>query len=387
MRWNLMAGLPLLLALGCGPTRFECKDPAPTAEPDLEQEQCFSEPVPSFDFENLAIEGGGAKGVAYGGAVVALHQAGVLQKLKRVAGTSAGSISAGLIALGYTPEELHTTLMNLDLAKFKDDGSVFRLVGQFGYYSGEYYLSWAQCQVARKTGDANTTFQQLHERNQKQSLPDLYIITTDLTHARWEVLSHETVPCMPVALAMRLSGSLPFFFDALRLDLKRFKHRPDGTCRAPGELGSDKDGDVFSDGGVLFNYPLALFDTEIVDGKPVERINFKSMGLHLDSRSDDRKNLTINDLPQYAQAVATTLLQSQVDYFEHSPCDQARTARINDLGVSTEDFNLSRAEKLALIRSGFKGTCEYLKSWTPQSVQNACEGARPSRTVARSSRP
>jgi hypothetical protein len=83
MRWNLMAGLPLLLVLGCGPTRFECKDPAPMAEPDLEQEQCFSGSVPSFDLENLAIEGGGAKGVAYGGAVVALHQAGVLQKLKR----------------------------------------------------------------------------------------------------------------------------------------------------------------------------------------------------------------------------------------------------------------------------------------------------------------
>lgn len=241
--------------------------------------------------------------------------------------------------------------------------------------------------MARKTGDANTTFQQLHERNQKQGLPDLYIVTTDLTHARWEVLSHETVPCMPVALAMRLSGSLPFFFDPLRLDLKRFKHRPDGTCRAPGELGSDKEGDVFADGGVLFNYPLALFDTEIVDGKPVERINFKSMGLHLDSRSDDTKSLTINDLPQYAQAVATTLLQSQVDYFENNPCDQARTARINDLGVPTKDFNLSRAEKLALIRSGFKGTCEYLKNWTPQSVQKACEGAQPSRTVAHPIRP
>jgi NTE family protein len=381
MRWNLMAGLPLLLALGCTPKRFECKDPTPIAEP--EYEQCFSGPAPSFDFENLAIEGGGAKGVAYGGAVVALHQAGVLQKLQRVAGTSAGSLTAGLIALGYTPQELHATLMNLDLEKFKDDGSVFRLVDQFGYYSGEYYLSWAQCQVARKTGDANTTFQQLHERNQKQGLPDLYIVTTDLTHARWEVLSHETVPCMPVALAMRLSGSLPFFFDALRLDLQRFKHRPDGTCRAPGEAWNDKDGDVFADGGVLFNYPLALFDTETVDGKRVERINFKSMGLHLDSRSDDTKNLTINDLPQYAQAVATTLVQSQVDDFEHSPCDQARTARINDLGVPTKDFNLSRAEKLALIRSGFKGTCEYLQGWTQQSVVKACEGARPSRTVIR----
>jgi NTE family protein len=383
MRWNLMAGLPVLLALGCTPTRFECRDPMPVPEADLKHEQCFSGPLPSFDFENLAIEGGGARGVAYGGAVEVLHQAGVLQKLKRVAGTSAGSITAGLIALGYTPQELHATLLDLDLEKFKDDGSVFRLADQFGYYSGEYYLSWAQCQVARKTGDANTTFQQLHERNQKQGLPDLYVVTTDLTHARWEVLSHESVPCMPVALAMRLSGSLPFFFDALRLELKRFQLRPDGTCGAPGEVGKDKEGNVFADGGVLFNYPLPLFDTETVDGKQVQRINLKTLGLHFDSRADDTKTLTINDLPQYAEAVATTLLQSQVDYFEHSPCDQARTVRINDLGVQTKQFNLTREEKLALIHSGFKGTCEYLKSWALQSVEQACEGEQPSRTVRR----
>jgi hypothetical protein len=72
-----------------------------------------------------------------------------------------------------------------------------------------------------------------------------------------------------------------------------------------------------------------------------------------------------------------------VDYFQHSPCDQARTAQIDDLGVKTEQFNLSREKKLELIHSGFKGTCEYLKSWTLQSVENACEGKPPSRTVQR----
>jgi NTE family protein len=380
MRLNLISALPVLLVLGCTPKRYECTDPIATPE-SLNFEQCFNGSLPAFNFENLAIEGGGAKGVAYVGAVEVLHQAGVLQKLKRVAGTSAGSITAGLIALGYTPQELYETLLALNLEKFKSDGSVFRLVDHFGYYSGEYYLSWVQCQVARKTGDANTTFQQLHERNKTKNLPDLYIVTTDLTHSRWQVLSHETVPCMPIALAMRLSGSLPFFWDALRMDLKSFELRPDGTCRAPGDLGDGKTGDVFSDGGVLLNYPLPLFDTVIVDGKPVQRINFQSMGLHLDSRTDDETNLAINDLPDYAKSVAEAFLQAQVDYFEKSPCDQARTARIDDLGVQTTQFDLSHELKVKLMRSGFKGTCEYLQGWTPQGVENACQGEEPARTV------
>jgi NTE family protein len=394
MRWNAVVPLvPFaalsLLATACTPNRFSCPTPGSAAArlaPVPLTEKCFegTDAVPDFPFENLAVEGGGAKGVAYGGALEALEQAGILGKLERIAGTSAGSITAALIALGYTPGEVRALLMDLDLAKLKDDGAAGpeRIVEDFGWYSGEYYLSWVQCQVAAKTGDPDTTFRELHERNQAQGLPDLYVVTTDLTRSTWEVLSHETVPCMPVATAVRLSGSLPFFFNALRLDLAAFQPGPDGACRPVSETKRGNVFNVFSDGGVLLNYPLPLFDTAFfVDGgsRDDQEINLKTLGLHLDPPSARRPPLRIDSLPEYAESVAEAYLQSQTDYFLNSSCDQARSARIDDLGVATTDFGLTREQKLALIKSGFDHTCRYLKQWSQPAVAETCGEAQPSR--------
>lgn len=51
-------------------------------------------------FRNLVFEGGGVKGIAYVGAMQVLAQRGVLKKIQRVGGTSAGAINALIMALG-----------------------------------------------------------------------------------------------------------------------------------------------------------------------------------------------------------------------------------------------------------------------------------------------
>jgi NTE family protein len=384
---SALALLLVLPLLACAPARFVCKSPgAPPAPEVIDLGKCFEQPPPAFPFENLAIEGGGAKGIAYGGALEVLHEAGITRPhaLKRVAGTSAGSFTAALIALGYTPAEVRTLLLDLDLEKFEDDGAAgpVRLLEEFGWYSGEYFLSWLQCQVKNKTGNPDTTFQELHERNQGLGLPDLYVFTTDLTRSDWTVLSHETVPCMPVAVAARLSGSLPFFWNALRLDLDDYKFGPDGACRTPAAPALRRGGHVFSDGGVLFNYPLSFFDQArfIADAKPGQAIDLAAFGLHLDSPGP-RPDLKISSFPDYTKSVVEAFLESQVDYFEHSPCEKARSVRIDDLGISTTEFNLTKKQKLELIRSGFDHTCRYLKGWSFEQVKAACGEATPTRTV------
>ena len=59
-----------------------------------------------YNFKNLVFEGGGVKGIAYGGALDALNAMNALQGIERVAGTSAGAITATLLALGYTSSEV-----------------------------------------------------------------------------------------------------------------------------------------------------------------------------------------------------------------------------------------------------------------------------------------
>src|SRR3989338_7583819 len=57
-------------------------------------------------YENLVFSGGGIKGLTHCGAVKYLDEIGVLPKIKKIAGTSAGAIIATLLAVGYTGQEL-----------------------------------------------------------------------------------------------------------------------------------------------------------------------------------------------------------------------------------------------------------------------------------------
>ena len=57
-------------------------------------------------FKNIIFKGGGVKGVAYAGALLQLEQFNRLKEIQRVAGTSAGAITAALYAVGYTPKEI-----------------------------------------------------------------------------------------------------------------------------------------------------------------------------------------------------------------------------------------------------------------------------------------
>jgi len=53
-------------------------------------------------FKNLVFEGGGVKGIAYAGATKVLDEKNMLNSLVRVAGTSAGAITAALLSVGAT---------------------------------------------------------------------------------------------------------------------------------------------------------------------------------------------------------------------------------------------------------------------------------------------
>lgn len=95
--------------------------------------------------EYLVLQGGGGKGVAYLGAIRALEEKGVLPikqtnernapRLKGVAGTSAGAITALLIALGFTADEIDKKFLSKPelFTSFFDgpDNGSYRTVSSF----------------------------------------------------------------------------------------------------------------------------------------------------------------------------------------------------------------------------------------------------------------
>jgi len=332
--------VPLLLlaamaTTACASTTGSCPDllrppkhPVRCAAPP----SCLYPPYQAeFPFHNLVLQGGGVKGIAYAGAFEQLQEKKILPQIERVAGTSAGAITATLIALRYTPEDIQNLILNdVQFQRFEDGGAtgIFRLFRRFGWYKGDYFLHLMRCLIEAKTHQSITTFGDLPA----QGFRDLHVFATDLSTGQPMEFSAQKTPRVEVARAVRMSMSIPLFFASV-----------------------DFDKDVFVDGGVLLNYPIDTFDKT--------GINPDTLGLSLSSGPPPR--VDVDDLPRYGRQLFATLLDTQVVDLQTNPADLERTVLINDLGIPTTDFELTDQQKCALIAQGYECTCRYLSDWKP----------------------
>lgn len=287
---------------------------------------------PSYPFTNLVFEGGGVKGVAYAGALQALEEAGIISRLTGVAGTSAGAITAALVAAGYTAAELASTMLALDFTRFEDgrlEGPV-RLADEYGWYRGEAFLDWLRARMAAKLGTPTITFAQLAAAKQI----DLRVVATDVCTHTPEVFSAATSPDTAVAEAVRMSMSIPFFFAAVR-----------------------SEGRVYVDGGAAWNYPVEIFD----DDAP----NTATLGFRLDSPGPPPPPAEIHDVVTFAKCLYESVMAVQSDFFARSHADRQRTVTIDDLGLRATDFSITTAQKQTLIANGVAATRSYLAADTP----------------------
>ena len=93
----------------------------------------------NYPWRNLVFEGGGVKGIAYVGALSVLEGEWIMTQVERVGGTSAGAITATLVALGYTADEIHGIMKGLDFRRLMDDDwgklrDTGRLLCEYGWY-------------------------------------------------------------------------------------------------------------------------------------------------------------------------------------------------------------------------------------------------------------
>ncbi len=240
---------------------------------------------------DLVFQGGGAKGAAFAGALEVLAAAG--HKHRRLIGTSAGAITAALLGAGYSAAELlqataetlpgttnpvFTTFMDAPTANDFDAAQIagsqimdlmekahvpgfvsreifnlgmqldlFREMLSFnecgGFYTGNAFLAWFRKKLQAKGIDPDLTWSQFAAKTGS----DVSVVTSDVTDREMVILNERTAPHVPVALAVRMSMSIPFVWREMIWDDAW------GTY-----LGRDKTGHIFVDGGVLSNFPLEL---------------------------------------------------------------------------------------------------------------------------------
>ena len=276
--------------------------------------------------ENLVFKGGGVLGIAYAGAIETLEEKGILKNIKRVAGTSAGSIIATLVALKFNSKEIKSILNSTDFKDFEDDGDLTRIVSTYGIYKGDFFLKWLKRLIKKKTGSEDTTFGDLSNKN----FLDLRVFATDLTNVELKEFSNKSTPNVIIAEAVRASMSIPLIFVAWKF-----------TNNVP-------DDHLYVDGGLLCNYPISAF----------ERLD-NTLGFFL-KIEEESNPLDHNNMMKYIERLLTTVMQSQAINFLSNSDQVKASVFINSLGISSTNFKLTNEEKTKLFNEGKKSVLSYL---------------------------
>lgn len=322
---------------------------------------CFAQKA--YNYKNLVLEGGGVRGLAYAGVFSVLEQKGVLQNIEKVGGSSAGSIAGMLVCIGYNAAEIDSLMMELPVQKFKDGygglvGKYKRLKTDFGIFKGDAFEKWLQQLVAHKTGNTNLTFAQLHELHIKNRFyKDLYCTGTNLSKQQLEIFSFETTPDMPVALAVRISGGVPLYFEPVALNNQLHKIKKNDTVSFV---------NYYVDGGMLCNYPISMFDTCEEGGtNPLlcnkVKFNNQTIGIKLERPQQidslNKNNIRIpaydiNKFSEYLSAFSNLLMETLSRKYPGLENEKGRTIYVSQGNISSIIKKTKQQDKLLLYENG-----------------------------------
>jgi NTE family protein len=364
---------------------------------------------------DLVFEGGGAKGLAFVGALKEFERRG--HKPRRLIGTSAGSITACLIAAGYSSQEnlaaiaekmpdgrprfasfmdtptlyedeivrdqmgywLRTELDNPDIPNLIEpvvdnliDGLVKKALFRHlislllwgGWYAGDALLAWLREKLdAGGRMLADTTLTEFHQKTGR----DLSVVASDLTGKEMLVLNHRTAPTLPTVWAVRMSMGCPFAWQEVVWK---------------GEWGAYRGRDLSEhrivDGGLLSNFPIGLFvssdenideimgkgtNTENVIGLLIdETLEVPGAGEAPDTRQSAPGILNRVDLLEAMvvriNGLAETVLSAHdkftISKYKHLVC------QLPAKGIGTMEFDMSQQRQEAVIKAGEAAMAAFL---------------------------
>lgn len=326
-----------------------------------------------------------ADAIFEGGGVKAFGMLGALYEAERrgytwvnIAGTSAGAIIACLVAAGYSAGEIKELVWNLEFTQFKDMDWIDRIpyIGlalslwfENGLYEGNFLENWVREKLAAK---GVHTFKDLILKgfeNDPKCRYKLVTIATDVSRRKllrlpYDIKDYNIMPDdLEVAKAVRMSSSLPFFYEPYKLlyiDSKQQK--------------------MFSyiiDGGVLSNFPVWIFDSNDVPSWPT--FGFKIV------EADESAPSRIKNPFDLFKAILSTMMEAHDKLHEMDPKSNVRTISIPSLGVHTTDFETIHNQKDDLFQSGMQAAVSFFDGWNFESFKlQYCPKVRLLKTPTRS---
>lgn len=326
----------------------------------------------SISRADLVCEGGGVRGIGLVGAVDALAQAGY--RFPRVAGSSAGSIVASLVAAlqvaGEPLSRLAELMRSIDYRKFLDRsvigrvpliGGALSLLVSDGVYRGVYLERLLEGLLAdlgvRTFGDLRTG------EEPEQFAWSLVVTASDLSRRRlvripWDLESYGIDPDrFSVARAVHASSAIPYVFQPVRVG-----------------------GATWVDGGLLSDFPVELFD------RPGAEPRWPTFGIRLSARPGIPPTHPVHGPVSLGIAAIETLVSNQDNAYIDDPCTVRRTIFVPADEVSPIDFDITAEQRDALYQRGVLAGQEFLRTWSyPDTWRRAAarRKARPCRAKSR----
>ncbi len=215
----------------------------------------------------------------------------------------------------------------------------------YGMYEGENFQKWLEEMLVNK--DANT-FGRL-PRDEVGMLAEmkeedgsrLQIMASDVTHSCELLMPRDLVldrygnlrpPSFPIAAAVRMSISVPFFFTPYKLNKA-----------------------MIVDGAFASNLPLETFDRQNPDD-----VRWPTFGMNLISKKPPDQNT--KDLFNFGLAVFDTMRygQSRMSFLEY-PTRICRLVEIPTGDVRTLDFGITMKQKEELYLSGVSSVLKTMR--------------------------
>jgi NTE family protein len=308
--------------------------------------------------KNMVFEGAGIRGIAYSGVIAEFEKAGLLDSLERVGGTSAGAITALALALGYKADEIQNIIYNTDFGKFNSGRFFFfgggnRMLKRYGWYRCDKFYDWLDKIIESRTNNPDITFREMHEKGYK----DLYVTGVSLSSQKLIIFSKDTYPDMKIRDAVRISMSVPLYFQAAFID---------STGKVYSKPARDQQLDVVIDGGVLMNFPIQIFDKKDSSGNRVP--DRATVGVRIDSDEqiaydNSNKGLApyeINNLQDYVGAFYIIILEN-LNRASLTADDWKRTVSVSSVNIGPRVKKLSSSQKHLLIGSGRKSAVKFIE--------------------------
>ena len=383
---------------------------------------------------DLVFEGVGAKGFVLVGAYEAFVRRGHMPG--RVLGTSAGAITAALVAAGYTPEEMVAALDERDaagqpvmagflgepapfdqqavrdsairkllkevnvvpfpdfledrvddfiaqhLAQNQTSRHLYAFVERGGWYSADNFLTWLRGRLdAGQWRGAPRKFSAMTlEEFFAATGVELAVVASDTTAGRMLVLNHRTAPNCPLVMAVRMSMSIPLLWEEV------IWQESWGTYR-----GRNLTGDAIVDGGMLSNFPIELFlsdDLSVVNVMGPKQ-DTAVLGMLIDEEAE---------VPQLIAPAAAILLDIDVNPSEFNTVKRIKAivstalgahdksvmdeyaqliVRLPAKGYGVVEFDLSPQRLEALLNAGRNATALYFDLAPAAAVAPGAEGQTP----------